>query len=327
MRRILITGAGGFAGRHARAAIAARFPGAEIAGAGLGPGCEIALDVTDAAAVARVVAGFRPEACLHLAAIAGAAAARADPARAFAVNLGGSLHLAQAVLAAAPGCLLVHVSSADGYGCSFGPGAALDERAALAPRSLYAASKAAGDLALGALAEEGLRVVRLRPFNHTGPGQSPDFVVPGFARQVVRIARADAPPEIVTGALEPERDFLDVRDVARAYAAALERGRDIVPGTILNLASGVGRRIGDVLADLLRLSGVTARVRVDPGRLRRGEIARAVGDAGRARRLLGWAPAIPWERTLADVLADWRARAGEDQGGAGTAERMTRAKA
>ena len=104
-------------------------------------------------------------------------------------------------------------------------------------------------------------------------------------------------------------DFLDVRDVCRAYALCLERREDIASGAILNIASGQPRRVGDVLDDLLRLAGVQATVKLDPSRLRPSDIALAAGDSALARRLLGWAPAIPWERTLADVLADWRDRA------------------
>ena len=110
------------------------------------------------------------------------------------------------------------------------------------------------------------------------------------------------------GGLDSMRDFLDVRDVCSAYAACLRRDAGLAPGIILNIASGVPRRIGDILCELLDLAGLHAELATDTARLRGTEILSASGDAGRARRLLGWAPAIPWQQTLADLLADWRTR-------------------
>ena len=289
-------------GRHLLRALRERFPNAELIPSGF--------DVADAGAVGDGVAEARPDALVHLAGVAAPGDARRDPDRAWRVNLHGSLHVAQAVRRAAPGCTLLFASSADAYGASFRPGGAVDESVALAPLNTYAATKAAADLALGAMAAEGLRAIRLRPFNHTGPGQSEAFVVPAFARQAALVAAGLQEPVLQVGALEPQRDFLDVRDVCAAYASALAHADSLEPGTILNLASGTPRRIGDILRELLDLAGVEAEVRTDAARLRPSEIPVAAGDAGRARRLLDWAPRIPWTQTLADVLADWRERVG-----------------
>jgi GDP-4-dehydro-6-deoxy-D-mannose reductase len=174
----------------------------------------------------------------------------------------------------------------------------------------YAATKAAADLAIGALAADGLHAIRLRLFNHTGAGQSEAFVVAAFARQIARIEAGLQAPELHVGRLDPARDFLDVADVCEAYVACLRRLDDLAADTVLNVASGTARRIGDILDGLLRLSGVKARVLQDPGRLRPGDISMALGDAGLARRLVGWQPRVPWERTLGDVLGDWRLRVG-----------------
>jgi GDP-4-dehydro-6-deoxy-D-mannose reductase len=307
--RILITGAAGFVGRHLLATLRRDDAAAEL----LTPD-QAECDITDAAALDRLVAACRPTACVHLAGIAAIPAARRDPAAAWRVNLDGTLNLARALLAHAPEAALLFVSSADVYGGSFRAGRPLDEQAPLAPLNTYAATKAAADLALGALAAEGgLRVVRLRPFNHTGPGQSDAFVVPAFARQVARIAAGRQPPRLQVGALAPERDFLDVRDVCAAYAACLravgpEAADPIPPGTIVNLASGVPRRIGDVLAALLARAGVAAEIETTAHLLRPSDIAVAAGEAGRAAALLGWRPVVPWEQTLDDVLDDWRRR-------------------
>jgi GDP-4-dehydro-6-deoxy-D-mannose reductase len=302
-RRILLTGASGFVAGHLIPRLREAFPDAELCGLGA-----VAVDVSDPDAVHALVRGVRPDACVHLAAVSTVLGARRDPDHAWRVNLHGSLALAAALLAHAPDCVLLYVSSSEIYGRSFRAGIALDEAAAPAPMNMYAATKAAADLALGAMLGEGLRVIRLRPFNHTGPGQSEEFVVPAFARQVARIAARLQPPVMQVGALDPQRDFLDVRDVCSAYVACLERADRIAPGTIFNIASGVPRRIGDVLHQLLDLAGVSATLETGAALLRPAEIPLAAGNADAARALLGWRAAIPWEQTLREVLQDWTER-------------------
>lgn len=303
--RILLTGASGFVAGHLIPRLRAAFPAAELTLCGEG---RVPLDITDPAAVRALVARVQPDACIHLAAIAAIAAARDNAALAWQVNLNGTIALAEALRAIVPDCALVFASSADIYGASFRAGVAVDEDTTPAPLNTYAATKAAADLALGAMAAEGLRVIRLRPFNHTGAGQTPSFAVPAFARQVARIAAGLQPPVLRVGALDPLRDFLDVRDVCAAYIAAIAHSHHLAPGTILNIASGIPRRIGDILADLVRLANIEARIETDITHLRPTDIATAQGNAARARASLGWAPVIPWETTLADVLADWRGR-------------------
>jgi GDP-4-dehydro-6-deoxy-D-mannose reductase len=299
-RRILVTGASGFVGGHLLPALRHAFPEAELVAS--------SFDITDRAAVAATVRATAPDACIHLAAIASVPAAREDPERAWQVNLHGTLNLAQAMRANAPACLILFASSADAYGASFRSGNALDESAPLAPLNLYGATKAAADLALGALATEGLRVVRLRFFNQTGPGQSPAFAIPAFANQLARIAAGRQESVLHVGALDPHRDFLDVRDACAVYVRCLLHADALMPGTIFNIASGTPRRIGDVLDELIGLAGVTVRVEVEQLRLRPTDIPTATGDAGYAHRLLGWSPQIPWGQTLRDVLDDWDAR-------------------
>lgn len=298
--RILITGASGFVGRHLIQRLTAAFPSAAL--------ITDPVDVTDPGATTALIRSARPDAAIHLAAISDVGSARADPARAWRVNLYGTLTVANALLRDAPGALLLHISSADCYGRSFAAGVPLDESAVLAPMNAYAASKAAADLALGALVGDGLRCIRLRPFNHTGPGQSPAFAVPAFARQIARIEAGLQPPRLSVGALDPRRDFLDVRDVCDAYVACLRRADTLRSGAILNIASGVPRRIGDVLRQLLAIAGVEAEVETGQTLIRSSEIPLAEGDATAARAALGWLPAIQWECTLRDVVEDWRSR-------------------
>src|SRR4051794_410430 len=239
----------------------------------------------------------RPDGLVHLAAQASVSASFADPMATWRANLLGTLALGEAVLGEAPGCCLVLASSAEVYGLSFRAPAPLDERAPMRPANPYAASKAASDLAIGEMALRGLDAVRLRAFNHTGPGQSEDFVVAAFARQIARMEQGLQAPELRVGALDRWRDFLDVRDVCAAYVAALQgppSSAAIEPGLVLNLASGAPHRIGDVLGALLSRSAARPQVEVEAARLRPTDVERVVGNAARARDMLGWAPAIPW---------------------------------
>ncbi|WP_158746805.1 GDP-mannose 4,6-dehydratase [Acidisphaera sp. L21] len=304
-RRILVTGAGGFVGGHLLTAIRGALPSAEL--------FTDWFDIADAAAVRHAVRAARPDACVHLAAIAAIPAAQKDPDEAWRVNLHGTLSLARTLMQDAPDCALLFVSTSDAYGATFKSGVMLDETAALNPMNTYGATKAAADLALGAMAREGLRVIRARPFNHTGPGQSDAFVVASFARQVALVAAGKQDATLMVGALDSERDFLDVRDVCACYLQCLLRADRIPSGTIFNIASGQPRKVGDVLADLIDIAGVKVTVSTDPGRLRTAEIPLAAGNPAQAKRLLDWQPAIPWRQTLTDVLAYWRTTIGATQ--------------
>jgi GDP-4-dehydro-6-deoxy-D-mannose reductase len=312
--RVLVTGAGGFVGRWLLQALSARLPPAAalVAAARQAPASAggvrgVRLDVTDREQAEAVVRAVEPTCVVHLAGIAAVEAARRDPGRAWDVNLFGTLNMAEAVLRHAPGARFVFVGTAEAYGGTFKAwDRPLDERAPLDPATVYAATKAAADLAIGQMARDGLQAVRLRPFNHTGPGQSERFVAPAFAAQVARIERGVQAPVIRVGNLEARRDFLDVRDVAAAYAAAALHAGPLEPGLILNLASGEARRIGSILDALLRAARVPIRVEADPARLRAHDTPVAAGDAGRARAVLGWAPRRAWDETLRDVLDHWR---------------------
>ena len=302
--RILATGLGGFAGRHLAPALTEILPDATL--------LPLECDLTDADAVSLRVRQVEPDVCLHLAAVAAVDIAGADPGRAWQVNLHGTLGLAAALSRHAPHAALVHVSSADAYGRSFAAGTPLDETALLAPINVYGATKAATDLALGAMpgpgAEGGLQVIRLRPFNHAGPGQSDSFALSAFARQIALITAGRQAPVLRAGNLDTERDFLDVRDVARAYALAVAGAHALPNRLVLNLASGTPRRIGALLAELIAMAGASIAIEPDPARMRPSDIPRAIGDASRARELLDWAPRIAWRQTLADIFEDWTRR-------------------
>ena len=313
--KILITGATGFVGRHLVARLQETGVGtSELFATAMSAfedpqlGIVRALDVTDKAAVELLISGVNPTHVVNLAGLAATAHASANAWLAWQVHLFGALNVGHAILNHAPRCVMINISSGQVYGGSGQAGRSMDEATLLVPTNCYEVTKAAADLAIGALTLKGLASIRFRPFNHSGPGQTEDFVMPSFAMQIARIEAGLQAPVVRVGNLDAERDFLDVRDVAEAYALGLAKSADIAPGTILNVASGVPRRIQSVLDGLIALSRVPITIETDPARMRPSETPRFVGDASLAKRLLGWSPALAFEATLAEVLDNCRAR-------------------
>lgn len=314
--RVLLTGASGFVGPYVAEALTRIDSSAEIVATGREAsshprlGAVQPLDVRQESAVKDAIAQYRPTHILNLAGQAATALANADALETWRIHVDGVLSLARAILESAPNCTLVHVGSGLVYGATASRISPLTEDAVLDPLDEYAATKAAADMALGAFARRGLKCVRLRPFNHTGPGQSTDFAVPAFAMQIARIEAGLAPPTVLVGNLDAERDFLDVRDVAAAYALVTARSESLPAGAILNVASGIPHRMSSLLEGLIELSPTPIRIEQDPQRLRPSEVPSIVGDASRARALLGWAPRHDITDTLRAVLDDCRARVG-----------------
>ena len=313
-RRILLTGASGFVGNWLLRALEAQATrDLEVVAVGRSgksvpsPATMVKLDITNSADTNDVVERLRPSTIIHLAAVSAVHQAMEEPRRAWDVNLQGTINLAEAILRYCPQAQFIFVSTSEVYGGAASPrGAPLDETTPLDPLNPYAASKAAADLMLGQMAREGLNAIRIRPFNHTGPGQTERFVIPAFAAQIARIEAGIQEPVIRVGNLDARRDFLDVRDVADAYLRLALSPASFEPGLVLNLASGTARRIGDVLDQLVSLARVSIRIETDPSRLRASDTPFAIGNAGRIRKLLGWESHTPWPTTLADVLEFWR---------------------
>jgi GDP-4-dehydro-6-deoxy-D-mannose reductase len=301
---ILLTGAGGFVGQHLLPALKSAFPAARLIPTGLDG--HDRLDVTDKAALAAAFAAQKPDFCIHLAALSAIGASRADPENAWAINCHGTINLGRAILAQSPATRLIFISTAEVYGASFKPGLPLPESAPLEPQNTYAATKAAAEMALCALAAEGLRVQRLRPFNHTGPGQREDFVVPAFAAQIARIEAGFSGHEMLVGNLESERDFLDITDVCAAYIATIKKFDELPNNLALNICTGHATRIAAILDKLLALTSETITIRQDPARLRPSDIPRAAGNPDAAAKLLHWRPKKSLDETLASVLSHAR---------------------
>jgi len=304
---ILITGVRGFAGRHLAELCLAS--GDSVCGLGRG-GADadgyLRADLLDAAAVRAAVARVRPDRVFHLAAEASVARSWEAPDAVIAANVSGTLNLLEAVRLEAPGAAVLVACSGEEYG----PPQRLpvDESHPLSPRNPYAASKAMVDVLAGSYADaHGLRVVRTRAFNHTGPGQSDAYVVSSFARQIAEAEAAGASAaSLVTGDLSVRRDFSDVRDVVRAYRLALERAE---PGAY-NVCSGRAVAVSDILTGLAEQSPLEVEQRVDHARLRENDVMEIAGSHRKLTDATGWRPEIDLADTLHDVLAWWRERLG-----------------
>jgi len=266
------------------------------------------LELLDPQSIKDCVREADADVVIHMAAESFVANAFKNPMNTWRINVDGSLLLAQAMMEATPDALLLFISSSETYGLTFQSGRALDEDAPFAPANPYAASKAAADLALGEMALRGLRLVRMRPANHTGPGQTDKFAVPSFARQAAEIEAGLQERVMHVGALDRWRDFLDVQDVCAAYIAAIRLGDALPPGVAFNIGSGTPRRIGDILDALIQRIGGNVELRTDAGKLRPTDVVTAAYNPARAHELLGWKPAIDWDETLDSVLDDWRSR-------------------
>jgi GDP-4-dehydro-6-deoxy-D-mannose reductase len=297
--RALVTGAHGFVGRQLVDLL--RRSGDTVTL--LDRSGDPPVDITDARAVRDAVAEHAPDAVYHLAAASHVGESWDAPDQVFRVNAEGALHLLQACIHAGVARVLV-VGSADEYGAVTESDLPITEEAPLRPLTPYGASKVAADvLALQAYLGEGLPTIRVRAFNHTGPGQRASFLVPGLARRIADAER-DGRDEIAVGALEPVRDLSDVRDVVRAYRLLVEHGE---PGEVYNVCTGRGVTVADVADRLVRLSGRALRLTVAPELVRPVDVPNLVGDPAKLSAATGWSPEIALDTTLRDVLETARA--------------------
>lgn len=302
--RAFLTGAAGFVGgflaRHLEAC------GDEVAA--LAPG----VDVRDGERVAAALAEAAPEVVYHLAALTHVGRSWAAPEETFSVNALGTLSLLEAARQLVVPPSVVLVSSSEVYGS--GDGSPLPESSPLVPVSPYAASKVAAEyLGVQAVAGRGLRVVRARPFNHVGPGQSEAFVVSALARRIAEAEQAGG-GIVRVGNLSPRRDVTDVRDVVRAYRLLAERG---VAGEVYNVCGGQALAVSELLERLVELARCPIEVVPDPALARPVDVPVLLGDPTRLTELTGWSPVTGIDQTLADVLEHWRSEVKAGAAGAG----------
>jgi GDP-4-dehydro-6-deoxy-D-mannose reductase len=311
-RRILLTGGSGFVGGRLGPAIAAAFPLARhvnltrAGDAGGLPGWEnIAAPLLDRTAIADLVMGLKPDLIVHLAAQASVGAALNGAEETWRVNFGGTLDLASACAAHAPGATFMFVSSSEVYGRSFLNGPAT-ETSPLQPTNPYARSKAAAEAMLPDILRADQRLIIVRPFNHTGPGQDERFVLPSFAAQIARIEAGANPQRLEVGNLDAEREFLDVDDVCRAYLSLLRAAPTLQLRETFNVSANRAFVIGELLQRLRTLSKAKFDIVVDHARVRTAEIPRVMGDSHRLRAATGWTSQTDIDALLHSLLESKR---------------------
>jgi GDP-4-dehydro-6-deoxy-D-mannose reductase len=259
------------------------------------------LDVTDAPALRDALAAVTPAAVYHLAALSHVGRSWEDPLEVLRVNCLGTAGVLEACRHLADPPRVLVVSSAEVYGSVPADRQPIGEDEPLRPLTPYAASKAAAEMvALQAARGWGLPVVVARPFNHVGPGQSEDFVVPALAARI-QAARERGERRIRVGNLSARRDMTDVRDVVRAYRLLVCRGE---PGQVYNVCRGEARSVAEIAERLVALAGADLELEVDPALVRPVEVPALIGDPGRLVAATGWQPEVDLDETLRAVLAE-----------------------
>ena len=318
--RALITGFGGFAGGHLADLLAdttdwevwgtvfhpdGRRPGTDD-GPRSGDVSVVQADLRSPDSARETVDISHPDIVFHLAGQASVPDAWSDPWPTFETNVRMQLNILQAVVELAPEARVVAITSNEVYGRVDEARQPTDESAPLRPINPYATSKASQDLVVGQyVRSHALDTIRVRPFTHIGPGQDSRFVAANFAMQVAQIEAGLRDPVIRVGDLSAERDFTDVRDMVRGYLAVAQRG---TAGAVYNLGSGTSQPVRAIVDFFLDRSRVPIRVSVEADRFRPADIPKTLCDPSRARADVGWHAEIPFDVTLEDILADWRAR-------------------
>jgi GDP-4-dehydro-6-deoxy-D-mannose reductase len=312
----LITGCAGFAGSHLADYLLGR--GEEVV-ALVGSNESLAnikhiekhleierADLRDSDRVLEVVRSIKPQRIYHLAAFSSPSESCESPDLTYQVNFTGTLNLLSAWLRVGMDCRLLFISSSEVYGHVPPEKLPMREGMELRPVNPYAGSKAAAEiLALQFFQSYALPIVRVRPFNHTGPRQSSNFVCSRFARQVAEIDLGQRPPTIVTGNTHVIRDFSDVRDIVRGYRDLLEGG---MPGEVYQLCSGHPVSVETILQTAISFASKPVQILVDKSLIRDKEAAEVWGDYSKARLAVGWEPRRALADTLRELKLYWEAR-------------------
>lgn len=311
--RALITGVTGFVGSYLADYLLAqgRY---ELWGLSRAPGrlpprfhgriAELSADLNDRQATQKALSLARPDLIFHLAGQPFVPESFRDPAATLQINILGALHLFQAMLELQCPARILVIGSYEEYGKISTSDLPIHEHCPLRPTNPYGVSKAAqGLLALQYHLSHRIDTVRVRPFNHIGPGQSIRFVTAAFAQQIARIEHGLQPPMVQVGNLSARRDLTDVRDTVRAYALLAEHGQS---GAVYNVGSGQAVMMQELLDQLLALSSVAVEVRPDPERMRPIDMPLVVCNHNLIREQTGWEPTIPLQQTLRDILDYWR---------------------
>ncbi len=316
--KALITGITGFAGSHLAEYLLEHQPQVDIVGnrrwrspmeniSHLEGKLELVeADLTDYNSVYRMLEQTRPDYIFHLAAQSFVPTSWNAPAATLDTNVLGQTHLFEAVRALSLDPSIQIACSSEEYGLVLPDETPIKETNPLRPLSTYAVSKIAQDyLGYQYFQSYGIKAIRTRGFNHTGPRRGEVFVTSNFAKQLARIKAGLNEPIIRVGNLEAIRDFTDVRDMVRAYWLAVTRAK---PGEVYNIATGNGIVIQDLLNRLIELTDVDVQIKEDPERMRPSDVEILIGDSSKFRADTGWEPQIPFDKTLSDIVDYWRER-------------------
>jgi GDP-4-dehydro-6-deoxy-D-mannose reductase len=322
----LITGITGFAGSHLADYLLEKHPEVEVHGTyrwrsrmdnieHLGETLHLVeCELRDPSSVRWAVEKARPDVVFHLAAQSFVPSSWSAPGDTVLSNLSGQINLFEAIRSLELDPVVQIACSSEQYGMVLPEETPIRETNPLRPLSPYAVSKVGQDfLGYQYFMSYGLKVVRTRGFNHTGPRRGDVFVTSNFARQIARIELGLAPAVIRVGNLDAVRDFTDVRDMVRAYWLAVTQGK---PGEVYNIATGHGMTIRELLDQLVALAKVEVKVETDPARLRPSDVEILIGDASKFRADTGWEPQVPFTKTLEDTLDFWRQREARRKAGA-----------
>jgi len=314
--KVLITGIAGFVGSHLAELLLKK--GKEVFGICLPDESlenireikkELRLtncDITDFYRLSSVIKRINPDEIYHLAALSSVGKSFSHPVDVIGVNVRGTLYLLEILRNMRKKTRVLMVGSSDMYGVVKPRDIPITEEKALLPVSPYGSSKAAGDiLAYQFFKSYGVQTIRARAFNHTGPRQGMEFVVPDFASQIAKIEARILPPVMKVGQLSSKRDISDVRDIVRGYQLLMKKG---ITGEAYNICSGKASSIKNVLKTLLSLSKSKIKVKTDEKKSRPAEIFVLAGDNSKIKRTTGWKPRISIETTLEDTLNFWRRR-------------------
>ncbi|MCK4234739.1 GDP-mannose 4,6-dehydratase [candidate division WOR-3 bacterium] len=263
-------------------------------------------NIKDMTSVHKVINTVKPERIFHLAAQSFVPASWSAPAETLSTNIIGELNIFESVKQMGFDSVIHIAGSSEEYGFVKPDEVPITEENPLRPLSPYGVSKVAQDL-LGYqyFKSYGMKIIRTRAFNHTGPRRGEVFVCSNFAKQIAEIEKGKKNPVMLVGNLEAQRDFTDVRDIVKAYWLSTERCK---PGEVYNICSGEPRTIQSILDTLLSFTDVKVEVKQDTERIRPSDVFVLAGDSSKFREKTDWKPEIPFDQTLRDTLSYWRER-------------------
>lgn len=318
--RLLITGFSGFVSKHFLDFLQEAEPGSVVLGidkyapgfpfTGY-PGLDVSFrqgDLLDRESTEKILEEFHPEYILHLASVSSVALSWQTPLDSFVNNTNIFLNLVEQIRLKNKDCRILSVGSSEEFGEVSERELPLTEEHPLKPVSPYAVARVSQEM-LSRVYADGyqLDIIMTRSFNHIGPGQRETFVISSFARQLVHLSRNPSQPQVITtGDLSVTRDFVDVRDVVRAYYLLLKEGRR---SEVYNICSGKGIILKDILEMMSAVLQLQIRTETNPALIRPNENRKVIGSSEKIKNELGWRPLIGIRKSLEDIIAYWQARA------------------